>query len=110
MAWLEALRARRHLVAGLVAAPLGLYAGLRLADREAERKIAGVRREVAAPPPAEPLGANRVRTELDSLREARAALRRQESLLAQEIDSIDAKLRRLDEQEQGQGQDQDQER
>ncbi|KAJ1726296.1 hypothetical protein LPJ61_005284 [Coemansia biformis] len=100
MAWLRTLQEKKYFVAGLVVAPLGLYVGLRIKQQQAGREIEEVRHGVAsAQVRAEPpTVADDIRAELLSLHNARNSLRRQESLLSLELDSVHAKLQRLDRQ------------
>ncbi|KAJ2774452.1 hypothetical protein IWQ57_000818 [Coemansia nantahalensis] len=102
MGWLRTLREKKYFLAGLVVAPLGLYVGSRIDLWQAARRVDEVRSEVdaaRAPPPAPPSAEDSVRAELHSLRSARAELRRQESLLNLELESVHAKLKRLDQQD-----------
>ncbi|KAJ2715180.1 hypothetical protein H4R19_001348 [Coemansia spiralis] len=102
MSWLRTLQERKLFIAGLVVAPLGLYAGLRIKHWQTARLVDGVRSEVeaaSAPPTTPPSAADDVRAELESLRSARAELRRQESLLSLELESVHTKLNRLDQQD-----------
>ncbi|KAJ2002422.1 hypothetical protein GGI04_000156 [Coemansia thaxteri] len=98
---LQTLRSHKPLVIGLVVAPLGLYSGIRIKEWQKERRVEEIRREVVATsqktPAAAPEATDDIRLELQGLRNARAALIRQESALTQELDSIEIKLKRLDE-------------
>ncbi|KAJ2159928.1 hypothetical protein GGF46_002655 [Coemansia sp. RSA 552] len=86
---------RRFFILGLVVAPVGLYAGVWIKDRRAQGAADEIRQSMA-PSPHAPTKADEIRTELDQLQNARTALRRQESLLQLELESIRAKLHRLD--------------
>ncbi|KAJ2356113.1 hypothetical protein GGF43_002276 [Coemansia sp. RSA 2618] len=102
MSLLQRLRENKRFLIGLVVAPLGLYTGVRIKEWRTESRVTGIRHEVQSvqqPISETPNKTDSVREEIQNLREARAALLRQESLLKQELDSISAKLKRLDRQD-----------
>ncbi|KAJ2030127.1 hypothetical protein GGI13_002467 [Coemansia sp. RSA 455] len=101
---LQTLRNNKPLVIGLVVAPLGLYSGIKIKEWRSARKVEDIKREVAATAttqaPQPTLNtADDIRLELQGLRGARETLARKESTLAQELESIHIKLKRLDEQD-----------
>ncbi|KAJ1669462.1 hypothetical protein GGF38_002240 [Coemansia sp. RSA 25] len=102
---LHTLRSHKPLVIGLVMAPLGLYSGIKIKERQGARKVEDIKREVAATTTADQglqataNSAEGIQQELQGLRSARETLIRKESTLAQELEAIDIKLKRLDEQE-----------
>ncbi|KAI8322710.1 hypothetical protein GQ54DRAFT_297205 [Martensiomyces pterosporus] len=99
----QALRNNKPLIIGLVVAPLGLYSGVKIKEWRTENKRGVIEREVAKTSNSKPThdsdSGNEIRIELQDLRNARSSLARRESLLVQESDSIDIKLKRLDEHE-----------
>ncbi|KAJ2860954.1 hypothetical protein GGH94_005212 [Coemansia aciculifera] len=101
---LQTLRNNKPLVIGLVVAPLGLYSGIKIKEWRSARKVEDIKREVAATTTAQASqstlnSADDVQLELQGLHSARETLVRKESALAQELESIHIKLKRLDEQE-----------
>ncbi|KAJ2655545.1 hypothetical protein IW148_006009 [Coemansia sp. RSA 1199] len=97
--WQKA-RDNKRFVIGLVVTPVGLYTGIRIKEWRTERKVTDIRREVQSVQQPVPLSeSDDIRAELHNLRQARAALLRQESLLNMEQDAILAKQKRLDAQD-----------
>ncbi|KAJ1755511.1 hypothetical protein GGH19_001201 [Coemansia sp. RSA 1807] len=96
----QKVRDNKRFVIGLVVTPVGLYTGIRIKEWRTERKVTNVQREVQSVQQPAPLSkSDDIRAELDNLRQARAALIRQESLLTMEQDAIWAKQKRLDAQD-----------
>ncbi|KAJ2478594.1 hypothetical protein IWW56_003620 [Coemansia sp. RSA 2131] len=96
----QKVRDNKRFVIGLVVAPVGLYTGIRIKEWRTERKVTDIRREVQSVQQPVPLSeSDDIRAELHNLRQARAALLRQESLLNMEQDAILAKQKRLDAQD-----------
>ncbi|KAJ1856389.1 hypothetical protein GGH12_002091 [Coemansia sp. RSA 1822] len=96
----QKVRNNKRFVIGLVVAPVGLYTGIRIKEWRTERKVTDIRREVQSVQQPVPLSeSDDIRAELHNLRQARAALLRQESLLNMEQDAILAKQKRLDAQD-----------
>ncbi|KAJ2452107.1 hypothetical protein EV183_003154 [Coemansia sp. RSA 2336] len=98
MAILQRLLDNKRLVLGMIVAPLGLYTGICIKDWKTERKVSEIQRELEHTKQ-EASSEPNTQTELQNLREARASLHHQEALIDQELESVLAKLKRLEAQD-----------
>ncbi|KAJ1950390.1 hypothetical protein FBU59_000707 [Linderina macrospora] len=99
----QALHNNKPILVGLVVTPIGLYMGMRLKEYRKSQQVAAVQREAATVDSVERKKdtGSEIRLELQDVRNARSLLRRQESQLSVELESIGTKIQRLDEMQNG---------